>query len=256
MNLQFSILAKNGIDKIYAEDFESQEHYINIIAEEVRHMDSKILFDMKAFFVPNDEYMIEYFGIDIVRENFDCYSTPSICHWSGFIVFPLTDVFNNIVGFVGFNSFNRLRLDEDFTQNSYRDSGRILIDKSKYLFMPQNKYEKFLEDNYIFITDGVFDTISFNANGINAGALLGSYLSEEVIAQIKLFDRVYIPFDNDTAGLKLYNRIKPYCNAIAVKQNKFKDSDDILKSEFKEEYLTKIRQSINSENPFDLVFRF
>ena len=159
---------------------------------------------------------------------------------------------------MGFNPINKLKAKEEgqWDLPAYRHSSKTLFNKSKYLFMLKDTFKNALESGYIVLTDGVFDMLSFAQNGVLSGALLGSYVSEELLAMLRLLNRVYVSIDNDEAGLKLYNQLnKGLSNVIAIKQNQFKDADDILKSEYKEKFLKEFFKNLNNPIKMDLVFR-
>ena len=88
-----------GLEKIYSECFEEQKHFINTICENIRGRNMDILFDLKAFYVPNDEFMMNYFGPSIMSNNFDCYDYLGSCKWKYHLVLPIRDVMGNVVGF-------------------------------------------------------------------------------------------------------------------------------------------------------------
>ena len=89
------------------------------------------------------------------------------------------------------------------------------------------------------IADGVFDTLSVAYHGYNTAAMLGSVITDQLAAQLRLIDRVVVLMDNDEAGLALYEKIaKTHPNAIYLKQGKTKDADDIIKTRFRDEYFS------------------
>lgn len=254
----FNKLMKDGIEKIYSEDMNSQRTYIENICKVVREMPSDIIYKAQGFFVPNDEYMIRYFTTSIKEPAYDCYHATGICYWHLHLVFPVYDVANEIVGLVGFNPINKLKAKEEgqWDLPAYRHSSKTLFNKSKYLFMLKDTFRKALENGYIVLTDGVFDMLSFTQNNVISGALLGSYVSEELFAMLRLLDRVYVSIDNDEAGLKLYNQLnRSLSNVIVIKQNQFKDADDILKSKYRDKFLKEFFNNLNNPIKMDLIFR-
>ena len=254
----FNELIKNGIKNVYEKDLTSQQVYIKNICEKVRNIDDDIIYKFEGFFVPNDDYMKTYFGTGITQRGYDCYSEGNLCHWLGYLVFPVYNLIDEVVGLVGFNPVNKLKAVEEqmWDINYYRLASKMIFDKGKYLFMLNGTYRKALEDGYIIITDGVFDTISFTANGLNSGALLGSVLSEEIIVMLSFIDKVYISVDNDEAGLTLERNLKrKLSNVRAIKQNRFKDADDILKSKYRNLFLKKFRENLSTRIKTDFIFR-
>lgn len=256
MNRQFSEIVERGIEKIYSEDMESQLSFIKTVAEDVREVSADLLISMKAFFVPNNDYMIKYFGEGIQDYEYDCYWQGE-CVWQGYLIIPVTNINGRIVGFTGFNAYNRLVSIEEnkWDLQYYRVSSDRLFNKSNYVFCPNGVIQKAIKDGYIVITDGNFDMLSLNMYGINAGALLGSYLSEVIIAQLLFIDKIYVSCDNDEAGVKLVQRMKKKLNNVYyLKQNGFKDIDDLLKSKYRDRFLTEFKKVLENRFIYDYTF--
>lgn len=255
----FSEMAKVGIEKIYREDLKSQQTYIEPIAMDVRNMPSDIIYSSEGFYVPNDEYMINYFGVEIITPSYDCYNTNRTCKWLGYLVFPMYDLLDNIVGFVGFNPVNKLKTgegEEFWGLNYYRHSSTTLVEKSKYIFMPKGTFQRARKDGYIIVTDGVFDMFHANQEGLNAGALLGSYVTEEILVQLRFIPIVYLAWDNDEAGYNLYKYMKERLpNLRAIRHNKGKDLDDLLKSPFKDKFKRELFNNLKMNIKIDVVIR-
>lgn len=253
----FSSIIKSGIKRIYTEDIESQKKYIDIIMKNVRNMEPDIVYSSDGFFVPNDDYMKFYFGPEILTPSYDCYQPDGRCNWLTYLVFPMYNLIDEVVGLVGFNAINKLKTNEGeefWGLNYYRHSSSSLVEKSKYIFMPKGTFLKARRDGYIIITDGVFDMLHANAVGLNAGALLGSYVTEEILAQLTFIDKVYLAWDNDEAGEKLYRYMKRRLpNLRSIRHNKGKDLDDLLKSPYKDQFIELFKNNLKSKIPLDVV---
>lgn len=296
---------ENGINKIYDECLEEQTHFIKTICREVRNRELDILFDMKAFYVPNDEFMIKYFGPSIMSANFDCYDYLGSCKWKYHLVIPIRDVFNKVVGFSGYNPYvtlarkdlkarqedatiesksdatiedsnvfsgggagssnpsstvvssNNVKIDNgkiDITSMSrYKESSSVLMDKSRYFICPLG-YEKALNDGYLIVVDGFFDSISLAQEGFNSFSILGSNISEKVRFCLSLIKVIYVAYDNDGAGRKLYNRLKAiHPNVHAIVQSKCKDIDAFIK-EYPNEFRIGMEQ-IHSKIPMSFSLK-
>lgn len=245
---QFHNIINEGIDKIYKEDYEVQSKYISIICEDVRDMKPDIVFEASGFFVPNNEYMQTFFGPKIMDIDFDCYNHEGYCRWNNQLVLPLYNLNGIIVGLVGFNPQRYLEAKEtkDKTQNYYSYSNKTVFDKGKYLFCLNNVYRRALKEGYLVITDGLFDTLSLAGAGYLSAALLGSSLSEEIIVQLRFINKVILAVDNDSAGLKLAERLSKHLNNLFIlKQRHTKDVDDILKTQYRDKYLNQLDALIN-----------
>lgn len=226
-----------GIDSIYEKDLESQKHYITTTCRDLRGRMLDILFDMKAFYVPNNEYMIEHFGHGIMNPKYDCYMFDGQCKWAHHLVIPVTDVTGKVVGFTGYNPYvklayekqNRTKEEEEIAKMPrYKESSMQLMNKSKYFLCPLG-IKKAIDDGYIILIDGVFDALSLAQEGYNSFAILGSSVSEYVKFCLSFVDLIYVAYDNDYAGDKLYNTMKlAFPNTLAIRQDKCKDIDEFI----------------------------
>lgn len=244
-------LLDEGVEKIYKESLEEQTHFIQTICKDVREVDLPILFDLKAFYVPNDEFMIDYFGAAIVSPAFDCYDYLGVCKWKYHLVLPIRDVMGTIVGFTGYNPYvdiyNKQRkslresdkldsmeeLKNKFpdiaTMARYKESSSVLMDKSKFFICPLG-FDKALEDGYIILVDGFFDCLSLAQDGYNSISILGSSITEYIRFCLSLVRVIYVAYDNDSAGKNLFNRMKSiHPRVYSITQSKCKDIDEFRK---------------------------
>lgn len=222
-----------GIENVYNKDFLNQKHFITTICREVRNMDPDILFKIKAFYVPNYEYLVKYFGEDITLYKYDCYLPDGSCKWNGHLLIPIRDVKGKVRGFTGYNPLVKLASADDKAKQlpRYKESSQALLNKSRFYLCPFG-LEKAINDGYIIITDGVFDALGFAGSGYNSFALLGSNLTEELLFCLSFVETVYVAHDNDKAGLTMYDKIKlKLPNVFYIRQNKCKDMDE-FKSKF------------------------
>lgn len=232
-------MLEEGIKRIYSEDLETQQHYINTICSDVRGRQLDILYDMGAFYVPNNDYMLKYFGESIASPRYDCYSYNGYCLWTHHLLIPVRDVVGKIVGFTGHNPYvalakskeNKTKEEEAISKMPrYRESSDMVMDKSKFFICPLG-IKKAIEDKYIIVTDGVFDAISLANEGFNSVCILGSSLSEYVKFCLSFIETVYVAHDNDYAGIKLFNTFKSSLpKVLAIRQSKCKDIDGFIKN--------------------------
>lgn len=268
-----------GLERIYSECLEEQKHFINTICENIRGRKLDLLFDLKAFYVPNDEFMIEHFGPSIMSANFDCYDYLGYCKWKYHLVLPIRDVLGNVVGFSGYNPYvglakkeknNSINKEEinnsnvfsgevksdniDITTMSrYKESSAVLMDKSKYFICPLT-LEKAINEGYIILVDGFFDSLSLAQEGYNSISILGSSISEYMRFCLSLVKVIYVAYDNDSAGRKLYNSVKQmHNNVYSIVQSKCKDIDAFIK-EYPDEFKSGMSQ-INSKIPMSFMLK-
>lgn len=254
--MALSSVVKELFDRIYSEDFEAQKNFIDYICQCVRNMDSGILYKAKAIFIPNNEYLVEMGGVHVLDESNGLYEHGE-CIWISNIVFPFFDLNGDIVGFGGFNPEIYLRVHEtnDWTSNYYRYSSKNIMQKGKYLYMLPGTFEKAYNDGYLCVTDGLFDTLHLEHFGYNSCALSGSSLTIEMLAQLRVIKKIVIMSDNDSAGLKLEERMKKYLhNCVYFHQGVTKDVDAILKTEHKDKFLQALDDCIKSKFLIDSYY--
>ncbi len=250
--MSFGDMMKEGITRIYLEDKESLQYYVGMICSDVRDMEPDVLYRAGAFFVANDDYMAEWFGQGITNPEYEIYRMDGTCLWLHNLVLPVVDAVGEVVGLAGFNPFRYLEAHQtnNWMLNYYMYSSKHIFDKSRFLYSLPGTLRQGLQDGYLVITDGIFDTLSLSACGIHAAALLGSFLSPQVAAVLRFYDRVLLAMDNDDAGLKLYGRLsKVLDNVILVKQGWAKDVDDVLKSQHRNLYLSRIHKILKTGMP-------
>lgn len=250
--IDISVIARNGIERVYSEDYKSQHYYLQSICEDVRHLPIEAVLAIKAIFIPNEDYIVQYFGTEALDAKYNFYDKYGECLWLNKLMLPITNVVDEIVGFVAFDPFRYLEMHEtkNALLNYYSYSTKDIMRKGDYLFCTPGTYKKAYKDGYLVIADGVFDTLSVAFHGYNTAAMLGSIVTDQLAAQLRLIDRVIVLMDNDEAGLALYDKIaKTHPNAIYLKQGKTKDADDIIKTGFRDEYFRELDRCISTEIP-------
>lgn len=240
--MRFSEFAQNLIDKIYTDDIQSQEYYLNYVAA-IRQVPIDYLKSIGAFFVPNNDYIYHYGGKESLNIDFDLYYSGN-CVWTHFLIIPIRTFSGIIVGFVGWDMNNSLKKENGAVDlPTYRTSGKRVFDKNSYFLTDANVLKKTFNKSTVFVVDGVFDSISLNCRGIPAISILGSYPSPIQLYALHWFEHIYIISDNDEAGYKMYSRIKHAIpRTVRITQTKTKDIDDFLKAypEVAEKYLSNL----------------
>lgn len=244
----FSNLVLEGLQRIWEEDKQSQLNYLDIIAA-ARHTTPDLLRRVDAFFVPNDEYLKYYFSSDISDPSYDCYFDSGLCKWSNCLVIPIYNIANEVVAFGGFNPLLYAKSHEENGEhyNYYLYSDKTLFKKGDYIYCPKGIQEKALLDGYIFVTDGIFDTISLVGAGFNAASLMSSSLTSEIVVQLRMYDRVILVCDNDEAGLKLRTKaLRMLPKATVFSQGRTKDIDELLNSEYRDDVIKSLMGAKNA----------
>ena len=226
----------------------AQQRYLEIIAE-LRHVDCSVLQTCRMMFLPNDSYLSYFAGNEICYPEFGCYSSPKECIWVNQLIIPITNIVGEVKGFAAFHPFNYATAKEtgDKTITYYSYSARDVFAKNKFLYCPGDSYRKALDDGYIFLVDGVFDAASLYCAGFNAGALMGSIPSPEIIMLLRFIKRVILVADNDEAGYKLYQTLARKLNNIELyKQGFTKDADELLKSDRRDEFVASLKSVLDT----------
>lgn len=236
---------RNGIQRVWTEDHDSQCKYTDLVRQ-TRNMQGIDFKKINAFFIPNDDYVKQYFDIEILSPEYGFYNRESQCFWNNCLVIPIYNVADRIISVVGFNPFKYLQAKEtkDWSLNYYIYASSRVFKKGSFMFYLEGCYRRALDDGYLFITDGVFDTISVQLAGFNAAALMGSTVTPEIAAMLRFVPRLIFAGDNDEAGLKLAQDLKKVHPRITMlRQGKTKDIDDLLKSEYRESVIRQLSEA-------------
>lgn len=229
---------QTAYDRIQHEYGDEQKGFIQTIAE-ARGMPVEWLDDTNCIFIPNNDFMKEFFDSRIM--DYDCYRN-GVCIWNNALIFPVRDVVDSVVGFAGFFPFDYL---DPEVNNYYAYSSQSVFHKGNYLFFPKGNLKNALLDEYLFVTDGLFDSIALCAEGFNAAALMGSNVTPVILMQLRLVKKVIVVADNDSAGYKLFDNLhRVLTNVTLFKQGYTKDIDAALKSEHKEEVIVMLKEEI------------
>lgn len=241
MSSDFNRVVGSGLRRMREVDFEVQQKFVEGVAQ-ARGMDAGVLWDAGAVFIPNDGYMLVHCGEEV--RWCDCYDDEGLCKWNNNLVVPITDVAGKVVAIGGFNPFVYLASKEsgDKTVSYYKYSSSSVYRKGVYVYAMPGILERSCKEGYAFLVDGLFDCISLTGLGFNALALLGSFISPEILVQLRFVRRVILIADNDSAGIKLYETLRKQHRGLELfKQNLAKDIDDALKSEGREKVVSLLR---------------
>lgn len=232
-----------GIEKIWKEDVEYQVKAIQKVLEEQRKIkDQEYLLDymeylcnMGAFFVPDSGYMIDMFGEEITLDSYGVYKYGTECRYTDKLCLPIRFLDGYVVGFVGYSPVT----ETNPTKYLYPES--TTLRKSVVLFCQPEEFRQSLREEYVVLTDGLFDAISLGVLGINSASLCGSAITDfHKLALSKIKTKI-IAFDNDTAGRKLFGKGKELLsNCKGIMQPFTNDLDDFLKDKARrEDFLNK-----------------
>lgn len=243
-----------GIKNILTKDLDTQRKFLETLSE-IRFMDIEYLLGLGCFFVPNADYLLNYFGEECLNYEYDFYNSEGECKWVGHLMIPIKDIYNDVVGFTGYNPLSKL-IEKDNEENCldnevpprYIDSSKSCFDRNKFMLIP-NGYDDFLESDYIFVLDGVFDALTLGSMGYPVCSNLGTNLSDECVFLLSFAKRRYVPADNDLAGLNLLNTIKRKIpNSTSITQTECKDIDEYINKFGTEIFKSKVNKFLSSKS--------
>lgn len=142
----------------------------------------------------------------------------------GRVVFPVKTVYNEVMGFVGYDKF---------VQPKYMDSHTYGYRAKHTTVYGMEKMKEYLESREpIFLVEGIIDCLIIRYLGFHCLATLSSYLNNTVIAMLNKNICCYIA-DNDDAGINMVNRmIKPkFKNCFSIIFNHTKVKYNLEESE-------------------------
>lgn len=241
-------------NKVMDDDIDSQLYYLSAV-EDQRKISVEYLLSLGILFIPNNEYIFYYLGDKVYNSNSGLYYGDK-CPWTLFVTIPIRDISGTIVGIVGWDAYNKYKeLEEGAVGlSTYRVSPSSVFKRESYFLTDVNCLKANFDKGVVFVTDGVFDTISLCYRGIPSVALLGSSFSKEILYFLSWYKHIYVCADNDTAGLKLYQRLKKSISGVhRVIQATAKDIEEALRDDgIDGPKTTMLRNTVNSPIGTDL----
>lgn len=124
------------------------------------------------------------------------------------IIFPIYDHLSNLVGFGG-----RIFKEDDKRVKYYNSHESKFFNKGSLLFGLNLAKKNLNKKNALFLVEGYIDNILMVQNRFeNTVATLGTACTREHLSLIsKYTDRLYLIYDQDTAGQNAINRLLEYC---------------------------------------------
>lgn len=163
---------------------------------------------------------------------------------AGRCVFPLKDVYNNTMGFVGW---------DPTTTPKYLDSKNYGYKAKTTTFYGMEKlYEYYNSNKPVFLTEGLMCCLYLRWKGYQALASLGSWLSSYQIQILKRFkDRLCAIPDNDETGDRYCRQIKTRLPLARVYQVRYGKDVDGCRKEDDHRYEEELLKDLQScSNPF------
>lgn len=243
--------------KVMEDDMGSQHYYLSMVAEQ-RHIDVSYLLELGALFIPNNEYIEHYLGKKVHSASVGLYYDGS-CPWTLFVLLPVRNLAGEVKGLVGWDAYNKYKEISEGAQGlvSYRVSAKSVFPREKYFLTDVECLKRNFDKRVIFVTDGVFDTVSLNYRDIPSIALLGSSFSREIIYFLSWFRAIYVCADNDSAGSALVRKLsRSVKNVHRVSQNQTKDIEELLRRDGKDGPITQqLRQLVANPVSTDYMLK-
>lgn len=213
----------DGYKRIFSEE-DARKIQIACVTEaanSIRKMPADELIKRQFLYIPNDVYMLHYFGSEIAEYKYGVYREDR-CNFYKRLLFPVMGFNGQVAGLGGWANDSEWK---------YVYSPDTLWDKSRYFYISPEDFRCALEDDYLIIVDGIFDSINLNRLNLHAASLMGSSFSNWHRQYIRMFKYIIVIPDNDNAGVHLVKSIqKCRRDAIVLWQGKYKDIDDYIKS--------------------------
>lgn len=245
------------VGEVYSDDAQSQYYYLSMI-EEQRKIPVDYLMRRGALFIPNNDYIRHYLGAEADTWGVGLYE-GEFCPWALFVILPITDLLGDVVGLVGWDAQNKYKEISEGVQGlpMYKVSSKLTFAREKYFLTDLDVLKEQFDSRTLFVVDGVFDSVSLNYRGIPAISLLGSSVSQEVLYFMRWFKHVYTIQDNDSAGTKLYFRLKKALPRVSrVFQGKMKDIEELLRTDGEDGPITRqLKDIVTSGTGFDVYLK-
>lgn len=173
-------------------------------------------------------------------------------------MFPIMDIHNKIIGFGG-------RVMGEGEPKYLNSPETPIFDKGRNLY--GLNIARTTKKPYLLLCEGYMDVIALHQAGFdNAVASLGTAFTSGHANLLKRYTKeVYLTYDSDGAGVKAALRAIPILKEVGimakvVNMRPYKDPDEFIKAEGKEQYEARLKQAENSfmfeirilEQQFDL----
>lgn len=225
--------------------FQSQDyhqHAMELFIEQYRELPMQVAIDSDAFCV-DEEMPIGAMPEWMQQEPLGFIKGKWVPMW-GRCVFPVKDVYGNVMGFCGW---------DPFVDPKYLDSKNYGYKaKATTLYGMEKLPEYYTSKEPLFVTEGLMCTLYLRSQGFQALASLGSFLTPYVITILSRFGKrlIMVP-DNDETGDKYVGQIKRSLpKAMIIQCAKGKDIEGLRKLDehiYEQQLLSELRML---SNPF------
>lgn len=223
-----------------AQDY--HKHAMKLFIEQFRELPIEVAKTSDAFCVDED-MPISQFPEWMLQEPLGFVKKNWVPMW-GRCVFPVKDVYGNVMGFCGW---------DPFVEPKYLDSKNYGYKaKATTLYGMEMLPEYYTSKKPVFITEGLMCTLYLRSQGFQAMASLGSYLTPYVIRILSRFgNRLIMVPDFDDTGDKYVSQIKRQLpKAMIIQCTKGKDIEGLRKLE-EHKYEEQLLKELTSlSNPF------
>ncbi len=225
------------VAKVWEDDKDFQTDALKEIAKTYRKMPWEWLREEGCFYVPTDRYIGDL-DWDLTNSKWGLYN-GDYCLYYQRLVIPLRWLSGEVFGFCGYDA-------GDFGDEShvkYLFPSKKFFDKSRFIYTSRKVLTKGLEEGYVFVVEGIFDTIRLANMGEPVIGLCSSRLTSIQKRYLEGFKHKIIIPDNDSAGRGLAEYFtKVVKGSLVWSVPNVKDIDDYLAIEGNTEKFKKMTE--------------
>lgn len=226
----------------YFQEQDYHQHAMELFIVQQRELPMQVAIDSDAFCV-DEEIPLGALPEWMKQESLGFVKKDWI-PMSGRCVFPVKDVYGNVMGFCGW---------DPFVDPKYLDSKNYGYKAKATTLYGMEKMDEYYDSGKpVFVTEGLMCTLYLRSQGFQALASLGSYLTPYVIVILSRFgNRLVMVPDNDETGDKYVGQIKRSLpKAMIIQCAKGKDIEGLRKLDehaYEQQLLTELKML---DNPF------
>ena len=194
------------------------EELVTAMAEKVRNLEPKTLFDCDSFMV-QDDVLITEIPEELQHDSLGFCQGNNI-KFSGRYVYPVKDVKGDVMGFCGYDKYSDVK---------YLDSINYGYKAKSFSLYGMEMLPTYYRNNEpVYFVEGIVCCLYLRQSGLQAMAWLGSSISSYVTEIMRRFGmRAICICDSDEAGVKCRKSIYKKLPGIRVLQSSIsKDVDD------------------------------
>lgn len=181
------------------------------------------------------------------------YSRYDFAYLKGRLIVPIRNVYGDLIAMAGRQIPETMDQSIEHLYEIFKSANKVQEKINKYtrgkwinepyarsrnLYFLDHSKKYVLEKNYIILTEGYFDVLSFYSNGIkNVSALCGTSISDYQIALISRFcDNIVVLMDSDMPGKIASTKIIDKINNLGLNAYRILLPEGLDPDEFSQKY--------------------